>query len=513
MNLATDAVLSGQSLRFVVENPQKERHPLTATAVCVRPDGARQVTTTTVLGRNGELLMPLEVTAPGTYQFSWSLADAGGRTLTSGARSLFLQPFANDRALIERALAALRTAADAADQVLPLSAMALRRERSSLEAEAKAVTSLQDSLPGSSVAGVQVTLKKSAALVSHAKRALAIAGVIDQAKALGQGTSLVAFEGTLWENRKVDEQLPAHAANPLHITREVIPGEHEPVSLNLFNVTDHELLVRVQLGALTNGIIVTPHRAVGVPTSLGEVAWDALPELDETGTLSIPSLASRELWLDVDLGAAKPGDHQIKLRLQALNGAGVLDAPTHPHTVPPPETAVEIALQVADFAIAPPGDFRLCTWAAPEAAQLPDLLAHGNNVFTASLPAVKYDAQGHLAPSDYSALDPVLGRLRGKDVVLLLMGIPSLHGERGSAAYQGDLKTYLDELVTHMAGAGFDTKHFGLYPFDEPGGVGWTLVNQLVEFGKQVRAINPDLMMYVDGGGELPMFQAMAPVH
>ena len=50
-----------------------------------------------------------------------------------------------------------------------------------------------------------------------------------------------------------------------------------------------------------------------------------------------------------------------------------------------------------------------------------------------------------------------------------------------------------------------------LYPFDEPGGVGWTLVNQLVEFGKQVRAINPDLMMYVDGGGELPMFQAMAP--
>ena len=95
--------------------------------------------------------------------------------------------------------------------------------------------------------------------------------------------------------------------------------------------------------------------------------------------------------------------------------------------------------------------------------------------------------------------------------MLLLMGIPSLQGERGSAAYQGDLKTYLGELVTHMAGAGFDTKHFGLYPFDEPGGVGWTLVNQLVEFGKQVRAINPELMMYVDGGGELPMFQAMAP--
>ena len=511
VNLAADEVLSGQSLRFTVENPQTERHPLTATAVCVRPDGARQVTTTTVLGRSGELLMPLDVTAPGTYQFSWTLADAGGRTLVSGGRSLFLQPFANDRALVTRALAALRAAAEATDPVLPLSATALRHEATSLEERARAVASLQDSLPGSGVTGSQVVLDKSAALVSHAKRALAVAGVIHQATALGQGTSLVAFQGTLWENRKVDEQLPAQAANPLRITRKVVPGEHEPVSLNLFNVTDHELLVRVQFHALTNGVVVVPHRAVGVPTSLGEVAWDAMPELDESGTLTIPSLASRELWLDVDLGAAKPGSHQVKLRLQALNGAGVLDAPTHPHSVPPPETAIEITLQVADFAMAAPGDFRLCTWAAPEAAQLPDLLAHGNNVFTASLPAAKYDAQGHLAASDYNALDPVLSRLRGKDVVLMLMGIPSLHGESGSAAYRGDLKIFLDELVTHMAGAGFDIKHFALYPFDEPGGVGWTLVNPLVEFGKQVRAINPDLMLYVDGGGELPMFQAMAP--
>ena len=511
VNLAADEVLTGQSLRFVVENPQTERHPLTATVVCVRPGGARQVTTTTVLGRNGELLMPLEVTALGTYQFNWTLADAGGRTLASGGRSLFLQPFANDRALVARVLAALRTAAGAAGQVLPLSATALRREATSLEVEAKAVVPLQDSLPGNGVTGVQAALEKSSALVSHAKRALAIAGVIRQATALGPGTSLVAFEGTLWENRKVDDQLPAHAANPLRITRKAVPGEHEPIALDLFNVTEHELLVRVQFDPLTNGIIVIPHRSVGVPTSLGEVAWDALPELDETGTLAIPSLASRELWLDMDLGAAKPGDHQVRLRLQALNGAGVLDAPTHPHTVPPPETGVEIALHVADFAMAAPGDFRLCTWAAPEAAQLPDLLAHGNNVFTASMPGVNYDAQGRLAASDYSGLDPVLSRLRGKEVVLLLTGIPSLHGQPGSAAYRGDLKKFLDELVTHMAGAGFDTKHFALYPFDEPGGVGWTLINQLVEFGKLVRAVNPDLMMYVDGGGELSMFQAMAP--
>jgi outer membrane protein assembly factor BamB len=510
-NLAADQVLTGQSVRFAVQNPQTEKQPLTATAICVRPDGARQVTTAAVLARNGELLMPLDVTAPGTYQFSWTLADAGGRTLASGGRSLFLQPFANDRAVVTRALVALRAAADAAEPALPLSATALRREATSLEAEARAAAPLQDSLPGSGDAEVQTALSKSSALVLRAKRAAALAGVIRQATALSAGTSLVAFEGTLWENRKVDEQLPAQAANPLHVTRRAVPGEHEPVSLKLFNVTDRELLVRVQFDALTNGIVVVPHRSVGVPTSLGEVAWDALPELDESGTLTIPSLASRELWLDVDLAAAKPGEHQVKLRLQALNGAGVLEATGSAHTIPPTETAVEIALHLADFTLVPAGDFRMCTWGAPEAAQLPDMLAHGNNVFTVSLPSAKYDALGHLTGSDYAALDQVLGRLHGKDVVLLLTGMPNLHGEPKSDAYRADLKTFLDELVTHMAGAGFDTKHFALYPFDEPGGTGWSPINQIVELGKLVRAINPEVMMYVDGGGELSMFQAIAP--
>ncbi len=510
-NLAADEVLTGQNLRFVIQNPKPGPLPLTATAICVRPDGARQVTTTAVLGKHGELLMPIEVLAPGTYHFHWTLEDADAHVLASGERAVLLQPFANDRALVARALTALRTVAGAAEQKLPLSAKALLREASELELEAKTAARLQDAVPGDGTGVAHIALEKTAALVAHARRSLSILEVIRQATDLGPGTSLIAFEGTMWENRKVDEQLPTNVVNPLRIARTAVPGEHEPVALKLFNVTDHELLVRVLIDPLTNGVIVTPHRSVGVPTSLGEISWDALPELDETSTLTIPSLASRELWLDVDLGAAKPGEHQIKLRLQALNGAGVLDAPTHPHTVPPPETAVEITLRLPNFAMVPAGDFRLCTWAAPEEANLPDLLAHGNNVFPTVLPEAKYDAQGHLTGSDFSKLDVVLGRLRGKDVVLLLQGFPALRGEVGSAAYQDDLKKFLAELVAHMAGAGLDTNHFALYPIDEPGGIGWGAVNQLVAFGKQVRAANPNVMLYMDGGGELPMFEAMAP--
>lgn len=510
-NLTADEVLAGQHLRFVIQNSKAGTHPLTATAVCVRPDGARQMATTTVVGKCGELLMPVEVVATGVYQFNWILADADGRTVISGERSVFLKPFVNERALVVRALEALDSAAAATKAKLPLSAAALRNDAVRLEVEARAVRPLQEAVPGNDIMAVQTSLDKTAALVTHAKRAIAVAKVIHQATTLGLGTSLIAFEGMMWENREVDAQLPLVAANPLRIARTSVPGEHEPVTLSLFNVTDHELLVRVQMDPLTNGIIVTPHRSLGGPTSQGRITWDALPELDETATLMIPSLASRELWLDVDLGAAKPGEHQVKLRLQALNGAGVLDAPAHPHSVPPPETAVEIVLRIPNFAMVPAGEFRLCTWAAPEAATLPDLLAHGNNVFPTSLPVAKYDAQGILTKSDYSRLDPVLDRLRGQDAVLLLQGFPALHGEVGSAAYQGDLKKFLAELVEHLAGAGFDTNHFALYPMDEPGGIGWGAVNQLVTFGKQVRAANPSVMLYMDGGGELPMFEAMAP--
>jgi hypothetical protein len=63
-----------------------------------------------------------------------------------------------------------------------------------------------------------------------------------------------------------------------------------------------------------------------------------------------------------------------------------------------------------------------------------------------------------------------------------------------------------------MAGAGLDTAHFALYPLDEPGGAGWGAVNQLVAFGKEVRRAAPEVQIYMDGGMEFPMFEAMAPV-
>jgi len=510
-NLEADEVFGGEDVRFAVHNPQPNGQPLTATAVCLKPDGSRQTATTVVLGPRGELVMPVDVVVPGTYRFEWQLENAGGSRLTGGDKSVFLQPFANDRALAARAPVAMRAAAQGVRSLLPLAAAALVREARTFENNDQELRPVQDAVPGSTPLAIRSVLDRTAKLTREARRGLELARLVQQAGQLGPGTSLLPFEGTTWENRWVEEQLPATATNVLQLSRKVVPGEHEPFPLSLLNVTDHELLVRVRIEGATNGIVATAHRSLGVPTSLAETSWDALPELDDSATLTIPSLGTREVWLDLDLGQAQAGNRQVQVRFLALNGAGVLDSASNPHTVPPPECSVQIALQILPFAMVPPGDFRLCTWAAPEPAQLDDLLSHGNNVFTVPYGETKYSAQGQLQKSNFETLDRILARFRGKDVVLLLSGMPGVHGTVGSAEYLRDLKSVLAELTEHLAGFGVDTNHFALYPFDEPGGNGWNAVNQLLEFGKDVRATHPGMMIYMDGGGELPMFQAMAP--
>jgi outer membrane protein assembly factor BamB len=510
-NLAWDQIVTGGHLQFAVHAPDGAAGGLKATAVCVWPSGTRQVATSDVIGQRGVLQMPTNFTVPGTYRISWFLTDAAGAEVFSGAREFAFQPFANDRAIASRAVQTLHNAADAVKETLPLSARALRGEAMSLEADTASVAALQDAVPGADPATEQEAVERTAALTVRAQRGLRISDIAHQAATLGPQTSLIAFGGTLWENRGVDSQLPARVASPLTVVRRAVLGEHEPMSVKLLNVTDRDLDVRVHVEAGEGGPVVTAYRAVAVPTSEGDVSWDALAELDEAGMLSIPSLSSREVWFDVDLGAVKPGDHTVKVRFQALNGAGVLDAPKNPHSVPPPETVAEMLLHVLSFEPAPSGACRLCTWAAPEGPQVRDLLAHGNNVFCVPHGEPQYDAQGQLAGVDFGKLDRILEAFRGKDVVLLLNGIPSLRGDFGSPAYRNDLRTFLDASVSHMAEMGFDTQHFALYPIDEPGGAGWEAVNRFVSFGEMVRAANPEIMMYVDGGGELPMFEAMAP--
>ncbi|MDP4285168.1 MAG: PQQ-binding-like beta-propeller repeat protein [Bacteroidota bacterium] len=509
-NLGGNKLMVGERVQFNIVNPVPGPNPLKASAVCINPDGSKYSAIANIQGKSGQLLLPVDCTLPGNYKFSWALTTSEGKEVLASSREINIQAFQNDQALSSHAVSLLNSSADEVSSVLPLSANALRKEAFEIQFEANAVLAQQKMVPVNDALTVQTTINTTSKLDEEAKRAVRISEVVHKAARLGSGTSLIAFEGIKWENRNVDKQLPAKVENPVLLNHTAITGEHEPVPVVLFNVTDHLLNVRVLVNNPDKQIKVRTLHSINVPTSMGEESWDALPELDESGIISIPSLSSREVWLDIETGDAGPGKHEIEVTLQSLNGAGVLDAPTNPHEVLAPETKVKISLDILPFKMAPSGTMRLCTWSPSEGPDIEDLLAHGNNVFLLAQPILNYNSQNEITSINYSKFDKITGQFKGKDIFFLISGLPGIKAEFGSETYQKQLSYYLKDLVSHLALTGTDLSHFALYPFDEPGGNGWNVVNQLVKFSGMVNAVNPDILTYVDGGGELPMFQEMS---
>ena len=511
-NLDWNRLLIGDRVRFRIVNPYPQHKPLKATAVCIQSNGKRQSAHSLILGKRGDLVLPVNFVVPGTYHFSWWLENEKGKKLILGRRDLPYEPFKNDRALVERAIFALKNTAKVISGTLPLSAEALRLRLNKLEIQSKELHPLQDAIPASSAEPTQEILKKTCLLNKQAKRALKISEVIRQALALGAGTSLIAFEGKLWDNRDVCQQLPSQAANPLQIVHDVVPGEHQPVSLMIFNMTNRALNVRLKTHSIDKGLRLSLLHSIAVPTSLGEMSWDPLPALDESGVVSVPPLESREFWLDVQVDHQSKGTRRIQLDVLALNGSGVLEAPGNPHAVPSPATRVNIQLNVLPFKMAPSGAFRLCTWSPSEGPDIPDLLSHANNVFIVPHGKMKSDSSKKGNSIDFSRLDRIVRQFSGRDVFFLISGFPSLKEDFGNPGYRKSLKNYLSALVNHLKKFGVDTNHFALYPIDEPGGHGWNAVNKLVDFGKMAHDADPNIKIYMDGGGDVPMLKKMAEV-
>ena len=509
-NLSWNKLFVGEKIQFTIYNPKPGTKPLKAKAVCISPNGAKSSAVSNIYGKEGELLLPANLSFPGKYQFDWSVSDSDGKEMLSSSRSVTLQPFVNDRALTAHSITILKNSADNIEPILPLSSLALRKEASDLQLEANSISQLQGSIPVSDPVSVQATIKKTSTLNERSKRAVAVSAILTKATALGAGTSLIAFEGAKWDNRKVDLQLPASVENPLIVNHTVVPGEHQPIPVVLFNITDHLLNARVVIENKNSGIKVTAMRSVNTASSLGEESWDALPEIDESGVISIPALSGREVWLDIEVGDAVSGKHAIDVTLQALNGAGILDSPGNPLVVTAPETNVKIELDVLPFKMAASSTFRMCTWSPSSGVEVPGLLAHGNNVFLLTNPLFKYNSKNELTGFDYTDIDKVLTQFKGKEAFFLVNGLPGIKEEFASEGYKKQAERYLKDLVPHLATFGISIDNFALYPIDEPGGSGWKAVNQVVQFGEVVHGINPDIMIYQDGGGELPMFEAMS---
>jgi hypothetical protein len=509
-NLHADMMATGDTIHFGIPNDIPEGARDTAFASCLWPDGSRISASSPVIKGLGYLELPFKAYLPGPYTYEWTLKSSTGEVKSEGSKTLYIQPFATDRAMEARAQSALQETADAVAATLPLTSSALKKEAEDIAAIARKADTLRAGVIGAKTDAINTTLAASTESVERARRASRLATACRDAAAFGTGTSLLVDAAwNPWENRDVDKIVPHPKANPATLSRDVVPGEHDSVVLNVLNITDRELRVRCKVDAKDSGLVAVLHRAQAVPTGQGDVSWDALPTLDPSGIIEIPALTCRQVWVDVAIPTDATGAKTLAVRFEALDGAGILEGPKNPRDAAPPVYGVDVAYDIIPAPMADAGKFRLCCWASLGKAEVADLLAHGNNVFCAPLPAIKVEG-GEYKSSDYAKLDELVAQLKGHDTVLLLQHYPTIPGKPEEAGYRTILKAYLTALVDHLQAQGIDTKHFALYPADEPGGMGWGVVNTLVDFGRAVRAVRPDVQLYMDGGGELPMFKAMA---
>jgi outer membrane protein assembly factor BamB len=498
VNLSWDQIYTGDSVEFQVTNPNPGDAPLRAEASCLRPDGSRQAATGLIVGKRGVLSLPVTITAPGVYRFDWALVDHSGDKCARGARELTLDPYRNDQALAKRALLALNEAVgqEKPVEVHPGLRASMHQESLAIEKDAIALAVLQAAAPGSSPAFGEELEAQTAALGARAMRALALANAAPGILAGPSDCEVIAFEGTTWENREVNKQFPSEASIPLRLTRRCVPDEHEPVSIKVFNVTTQPVRVSAQVEKSSGGFSATVCEVKPVKTNLNTLAWDPIVPLG-IGQVEIPSLETRELWLDVDLAGTPPGPHQAVVTLSTGRF----------------KTTAEVSLEVLPFRMAGFGSMRLCCWADYKGDAVKDLLAHGNTVFTAGLPSANIIESGTpLIKIDYTELDRFLDQLSGHDVFLLMTGIPKLGVPVVEAAYVPRLADYLEQVMSHLAGKGISEDRVALYPHDEPGVVGWDVVNDYVAFGRQGLKARPGLKFYVNGGGDLPMFEKLDEV-
>ncbi|HRU24191.1 MAG TPA: PQQ-binding-like beta-propeller repeat protein [Candidatus Latescibacteria bacterium] len=496
-NLVWDAVLTQDEITFRVTNPAPGKEPLEAEATVLAPDGVRQGATGIIAGEKGVLKMPVAISAPGKYRFEWCARKADGEVLARGSRALTLSPYRNDQALARKAVVALRDAVAGVPTDAGFPAV-LREECAAIEQEAGNLAVLQ--LAGAASAFSPEVVARTGKLNARAKRALALAGIAPTVLSDASGCPVLPFEGRMWENLNVDAELPGRLFLPLAIRRRCVTGEHEPVSIKLLNVSPDTVMVRTTVGEVPGGLVITPHKVTQVPTNpdSGKVVWDPIIPLGEVESVAIPRLETREFWFDVDAAKATAGEHTVKVTFSAGGK----------------ETVVEIALRVLPFEMGGYDAMRLCMWASYNQHTVPDLLAHGATVFLTGLPPAKAVEQGGQTrlEVDFTTMDQFLAPLEGHDVFLLLTGLPQVGVGEDDPSYVARLADYFEQVMSHLAAKGIPEEHVALYTWDEVGGNGWDAVRRYVAFGKLVLKARPTIKFYVNGGGDLPMFEELVEI-
>ena len=483
------ALLSGPNTwRFNVSNPNQRR--LALLTDLRYPDGLVRRFVRHVHGVTGKTSLSFDIVESGTYDTASRLVDADTLGVhESGEKRIQFDGLEGDKRYFNNVLfAATERAVEAWRAENPERAAFFTGE----------LVSLRGTLEGVAGMGDADRAKFTGTLRDRAERLRTLA---EAALALAPSGSFMAWAACPWAYFDPHSSLPTPDDRTESLSAALCQGEYESLAMNLTNVSEKTLDVRVFCdGIETEGgeavAVANPiefRRAVTVSTYRRSSVADPLPRLGQGNIISISSLESQQLWITVHAKDLPPGRYVAKLRLKSLEAD-------------PTEVRIPLALTVHDLAMPRPRPLRFCMWAYdggemgtknPEI--LRELVEHGTTVFFAPSPKAECNAQGKLVGElDFTEHDEVLSRLAPHGYILFLGPQGGLRGQPFlSDPWRKAFVEYLRAWVAHMKTIGMHDE-WALYPYDEPTSQYDATLLNLVQVSQIVREADPSIKIYTD---------------
>jgi len=294
-------------------------------------------------------------------------------------------------------------------------------------------------------------------------------------------------------------------------------NEYESLAINITNVglRSIDLLVSVDdlrlkdgTGVLKTSDCIELRNTVMVPSIDGGYVPDALPRLDQSNRISIPSWESRQLWITVQAKGASEGVYTGRIRLKALYEENA---------------SMDIPLELRVYPIAIPSKSRMafCNWTSvplDDRRKLDDLLNHYTNVFIMGAPSVRFNPDCEIVGEiNYSRYDATFRELKGR-AIFLIPAFQSTVRFTEPVPYMSDTwkKAYAKWLkiwVEHLKEIGIGYEDFALYPYDEPGLFKGPIIDRVYEVAKLTKEADPHVQVYANptGGANARNLEKLRP--
>ncbi len=341
-------------------------------------------------------------------------------------------------------------------------------------------------------------------------------------EAARHASKLTAYAANPWAPFGGIDEIAEGRTPPPKLQVEAFGGETESVALNLAYFGKQATWVRIEpevfiresdSARVSWQAVLRLLEAADVPTRALDLSTDALPRVNQANAIFLPAWGVRQLWLNVNTKALKPGVWKTRICLRSVEPRSA-------------EVWANLTVRVWPYNLPEKQPLRLCQWGYvhtsilkdfPDEA-LQDQVEHGTNVFVATpafAPEAHFDETGKLTSNlDFTQHDVYVRRHAPHGIILFDGYQSKLRGPAKpfTPVWRKAYKAWIARWVRHLREMGLSYSNFALYPIDEPG-LRKGLVDIFIGYAEPVREVDPRIHIYADpvSGATMTDLKKMAP--